>query len=102
MLEIETLKNLAALISTVLSVAAVIYVFFTSASKRNTTTLADHETRVAAIENELKHLPDKDDVTDLKLEITRLTGTVGRLDEATKGISRVVTRIDSYMMKRPE
>ncbi len=102
MLDLELVKIVIYILIGLISISSAVYVFFTSTSKANSETLALHEARISAIETEIKHLPDKDDVTDLKIEITRLAGTVGRLDEATKGISRVVTRIDSYMMRNPD
>lgn len=61
--------------------------------------LVDLDRRVQSIESELKHLPNKDDVNELKLAMAQLDGTVGRLDESLSGISRTVRRVEGFLMK---
>lgn len=71
-------------------------------------TVDQHEKRLLQLEGELKHMPGKQDVSDLKLAISELSGTVGRLEEQLKGsvgrldeavgsIGRTVHRIDDYL-----
>jgi hypothetical protein len=73
--------------------------------------LAEHEKRLLGIEGEMKHLPAGKDVADLKLAISELSGTVGRLEEQLKGtaarldeqvgsIGRTVHRIDDYLREK--
>lgn len=70
--------------------------------------LDDHEKRMLSMEGEFKHLPAREDVSELKLAIVELSGTVGRLEEQLKGsvgrldeqvgsIGRTVHRIDDYL-----
>ncbi len=83
--DLETIKTIAAIICA----AITIYIFFTSRSKKNSEQLSEHEARITALENELKHLPTKDGQHRLELgmteiaktlEITRIT--VLRMEEA--------------------
>lgn len=60
-------------------------------------TLIDHDRRVQKIENELEHLPSKEDVHELKLAIERLNGVVAKLGGDMQTISRTVDRIDNYL-----
>ncbi len=53
--------------------------------------------RVQSLESEMKHLPDKDSVVDLKLAMAELKGTVGRLDESLGSVQRTVLRIDDWL-----
>jgi predicted nucleic acid-binding Zn-ribbon protein len=73
--------------------------------------LDSHEKRLLAMEGEFKHLPAREDVSDLKLAISELSGTVGRLEAQVKGsvdrldeqvgsIGRTVHRIDDYLRER--
>lgn len=86
-----------------------------AAAGHNATALASvdaaldaHEKRLIAMEGEFKHLPGRQDVSDLKLAISELSGTVGRLEEQLKGsvgrldeqvgsIGRTVHRIDDWL-----
>jgi hypothetical protein len=60
-------------------------------------TLINHDRRVQTVESELKHLPDKDMVMDLKLAMAELKGTVSTLGETVGSVSRTVHRIDDYL-----
>lgn len=62
--------------------------------------LAEHDRRIQAVESELKHMPDKDSVVDLKLAIAELRGSVGVLGETVGSVSRTVHRIDEYLRER--
>lgn len=61
------------------------------------TTLVDHDKRIMGVESELRHLPSAEHVNELKLEITRLAGLVGRLEEQMASVSRTTHRIDDYL-----
>jgi len=103
---IEEIKNWAGLMALLISLGTTVYAWFTSKSRVNAehlkavdAKLAEHSARIAELESEMRHLPAKDDVTELKLSIVKLEGTVGRLDEALSGVSRTVQRIDGYLRK---
>lgn len=61
------------------------------------TKLIDHDRRIQSVVDELKHLPDKDTVTDIRLAMAELKGTVATLGESVGSISRTVHRIDDYL-----
>lgn len=97
------------LAAVVISIGGTIYAWLQSRSKNNAEhlkvhdeKLVDHASRIQAIEGELKHLPAKDDVNDLKLALAQLGGTVGRLDESLNGVSRTIRRVEDYLMKEPK
>ena len=111
----EVIKEWAGLIAVLMTVGTALFTWFT-ASGRNAMEalkahrkeqhdldkaldhkLADHDRRIQTVESELKHLPDKDSVMELKLSIADLKGTVGTLGESMGSISRTVHRIDEYL-----
>ncbi|WP_417691531.1 DUF2730 family protein [Roseibium sp.] len=105
----ETFKDWASLLAVLLSIGALVHSWITSKAKVNAEhlkvvdeKLIDQDRRVQAIEGELKHLPGKDDVNDLKLSIAELRGTIGRLDESLSGISRTVRRVEGFLLKESE
>lgn len=92
-----------------ISLGGSVYAWMSSRSKNNAEHLKvhddklnEHGSRIQAIEGELKHMPAKDDVNDLKLALAELRGTVGRLDESLGGVSRTVRRVEEYLMKEPK
>jgi predicted nucleic acid-binding Zn-ribbon protein len=58
-----------------------------------------NDKRITALESELKHLPDKDAVNDLKLAVVDLKGTIKAMDAQLAGLSRTVSNIDGYLRK---
>lgn len=62
--------------------------------------LAEHDRRIQSAEAELKHLPDKDSVMELKISLADLKGTVSTVTESLGSISRTVHRIDDYLRDR--
>ena len=91
----------------VLSVIAILghmKTFFGSGEAANSKKLESHERkltdldrRTQAVENELKHLPSKDMVNDIRLAVADMRGTVGTLTETLASVSRTVHRIDDYL-----
>lgn len=62
--------------------------------------LIEHDRRIQAVEGELKHLPDKDSVNDLRLTLAKLEGTVATLTESMGSVSRTVHRIDTWLREK--
>lgn len=95
--------------NTIVSLGTAAYAVLTTGSKANTQKieaveikLTDHDRRVQAIESELKHLPDKDTVIDLRLALADLGQKVAVMGESVQSTSRTVRRIDDYLHKREE
>lgn len=59
--------------------------------------LIDHDRRIQAVEGEMKHMPSKDMVNDIRLAMADMKGTVGTLTETLASVSRTVHRIDDYL-----
>lgn len=111
----DALAPWISLVLSLIALASIVYGWFTSGEKSNATALtkyretqatvvADiddkieaHDRRIQTVETELKHLPDKDSVVELKLAIADLKGTVGRLDESLNSVQRTVLRIDDWL-----
>jgi predicted nucleic acid-binding Zn-ribbon protein len=66
------------------------------------TKLADHDRRLLSMENEFKHLPAREDISELKLAISELKGTVKAMGAELTGFGRVVANIDTYLRKGDE
>ena len=100
----EEVKSWAGLLAVLISLGTTLWMWITAGSRSNTAELKTvndilikHSERIQTLEQEVKHLPDKDTVVELKLAISDLKGTVGRLDESLSGVQRTVLRIDDYL-----
>ncbi len=100
------IKDWLGALALIVSLMTTVYAWMTSKAKANSehlkmvdSKLVEHDRRIQSVESELKHLPDKDDVNELKLAIAELRGTVGRLDESLGGVSRTVRRVEGFLMK---
>ena len=58
--------------------------------------LKDRMTKVEAL---LEHAPSKDDVHDLRLEVTKLCGDISVLNQGFENTSRGINRIETYIIK---
>jgi len=105
-------------LNTIIAIGTAAYTFLTSGAKQTAADLtnhkkvvseqlaafdkknAEHDRRIQAVEGELKHLPDKDMVTDLRLALAELKGNVGALTGEMGSIARTVRRIEDYLQER--
>lgn len=81
--------------------------FFGSGSKENAEAIKtlkraveDHERRVQSIEDEMKHLPDRDTAHRLELSMTTLNGRLDTLDERLKPIDAISQRLQEFLLER--
>lgn len=94
-------------IAITVSLGTTFYAWFTSRSKVNEehlknvdTKLIDHDRRIQTVEGELRHMPAKDDVNELKVAMAKLEGSIGRLDENLNGVNRTVRRVEEYLQEK--
>lgn len=106
---LEDFKSWLGLVSTALSVGALVYTWLTARSSANTKALdehtrklTEHDRRIQAVEAEQKHAPSKDDVHALQLAISDLTGTVRAQNVQLQSVSQTVGNIDRYLRKGDE
>lgn len=105
-MNIADLKDWFGLIAVIISLGTVVYAFLTARSSVNSKRInsldervSGHGSRLQDLESEVKHLPNKDMVMDIKLAMEELNGKVGRLEVSLGGFSGTVRRIDDYLMK---
>lgn len=103
----DAVKDWLSLAALLISVGGVVYAWLTAASKANTGALsqvnakiADHAARVAAVEFELKHLPDKESVHRLELAMADMKGQLSTLSSASDGTHRALLRMEDFLMNR--
>jgi hypothetical protein len=105
-MDIYSLERLASFAGPAIAVGGLVYTWLTSRSTQNSVELkvaldklVEHDRRIQNMEGELRHLPDKDGVNELKLAVVRLEGTVKALDVQLGAVGRTVANIDGYLRK---
>lgn len=90
--------------NSIIAIGSFVYVWLTARAKDNSKKLTaieeivvEQQRRIQTIEGELRHLPDKDSVVDLKIAMAKIEGAVEALTERLGGMGATVTRIDDYL-----
>ncbi|MDT7533747.1 DUF2730 family protein [Sphingobium sp. SA2] len=55
------------------------------------------EDRQISVEEQLKHLPTKDDIGAIRIQLEHVLGKIGRQESEISKIDRVLNRIDDYL-----
>lgn len=104
---LDDLRNVSSLASTLLSIGAVVYAWLTSRSKINATEIrelqadmAAFKIDLAAVEQTLKQMPDKDTVHHLDMKVSQLAGSIGVLGESLKSVERSAQRIETFLLEQ--
>lgn len=58
------------------------------------------EDKLLTVDERLKHLPTKEDIQSIAIQLERVLGTVSRQDAQFTAMSRTVNRIDDYMREK--
>lgn len=87
-----------------MSAATAIFAWISTRSKAKADELEKLELRIneqdkaiLTLKNEMQHLPDKDLVTDIRLALAKLEGTVGQFGEKLSGVAHIVGVIDESL-----
>ncbi|MGE6739771.1 DUF2730 family protein [Allorhizobium pseudoryzae] len=62
--------------------------------------LVEHDRRVQTIENEMKHLPDRDSQHRMELQLSDMNGKFTALEERLKPIAAVSIRLQEFMLEQ--
>lgn len=60
--------------------------------------LIEHDRRIQTIENEMKHLPDRDSQHRMELQLSDMNGKFTALEERLKPIAAVSIRLQEFML----
>lgn len=104
MMDISTIAIWSSAVLSVIAILGHLKTFFGSGEAANSKKieanekkLIDHDRRIQSVEGEIKHMPSKDMVNDIRLAMADMKGTVGTLTETLASVSRTVHRIDDYL-----
>ncbi|CAN7259719.1 DUF2730 family protein [Brucella pseudogrignonensis] len=66
----------------------------------HTAKLTDHDRRVQSLENEIKHLPDRDAQHRMELSLAEMNGRFAALEEKLKPIAATSERLHELLMEQ--
>jgi predicted nucleic acid-binding Zn-ribbon protein len=117
-MDAQFLKDWGSIIATFIALGGLFYTWLTAGSKTANAEIeklkksnADDfsrvreavdavETRLTKIESDMTHLPDEKAIMELKLDITTMKGSFGRMEESIAGITRTVHRVEDYLLNK--
>lgn len=89
------------------SLASQLYVVFTSPSKKNAEDIvgirrnqAEHDRRIQRMEDEMKHLPDRETTHRLELLMEKMSGRLDTVDEKLKPIQALGDRLNEVLLEQ--
>ncbi len=66
----------------------------------HTTTLTDHDRRIQTLENEIKHLPDRESQHRMEISLAEMNGRFAALEEKLKPIAATSERLHELLMEQ--
>ncbi|PZR89653.1 MAG: DUF2730 domain-containing protein [Stutzerimonas stutzeri] len=109
MIDVAAFKDWVGLVALLISVGTSIVLFIGSGSKRNAekldrqeVKLTEHDRRIQAVENELQHLPDKDTVNKLQVDMTDLKGQIAVIAQTSAATERATRRVEEFLLRQKD
>ncbi|UES58520.1 DUF2730 family protein [Roseibium aggregatum] len=102
---LDDLQKWLGAVGALLGISSMIYTWITARSRINGETiekherkLIDHDRRIQKVENEVDHLPTKDDFNELALKLEQSNGLLGKIEVEYKGLHEAVRRIEKFLI----
>lgn len=83
-----------------ISIGTSITIFFTASAKATAVKCVDLEERLQRVENELPHLPNKENVHKQQLDIADMKGEIGIIKKSIEATERTTRRVEDFLMTR--
>lgn len=65
-------------------------------------TLIDHDRRIQSVETEIRHLPDKESVHKLQVDLTEMKGQIATMVKSTESTERATHRLEQFLLSRKD
>lgn len=100
-------------IALLISVGTSITTILTSGAKKTAAKVAEHERRLQALENDMRHLPNREQAHRMELAVAELaaamktleagfSGRMDALDERLKPVASTSARLQEYLLRQAE
>lgn len=88
------------MIALLISIGTSITMFLTSGAKSNAAKLAEHGHRLTQVENNVRHMPSKESVHQLQIDLTEMKGQIGVMAKSSEVTERTTRRVEDFLMSR--
>lgn len=99
--------NLPAVIALLISAMNILWTWYMRSQSASETRVKRIEERVdlvehkqIAVDEQMKHLPTKDDLGAVKVQLADVLGLIGRQGGEISSVARIVDRIDKYLREK--
>lgn len=107
MIEVAALKDWLGLIALFISVGTSVVLFIGSGSKKNAEQIGkieekvdDHADRLKSIETNMQHLPDKETVNRLQVDMAEMKGQMASIAKSSEATERATRRVEDFLLKQ--
>lgn len=98
-MDVSPLKDWLGLIALLISVGSSIVLFLKSDAKKAGEILASHASKIQKLEDEMRHMPDKETVHKLQLDMTEMKGQMNSIVKSSEATERATRRVEDFLMK---
>ena len=120
MMDGDFLKTWSGIVSTLISIATVVWVALTSGAKKTAGDLKEFQkqdtldkkelveaisamnAKIRLLENEMAHLPSKETTHEIERVLERILGRLDTMDERIKPIAATMHRFQEYLLEPPQ
>lgn len=102
MTDFQNLVVLASGIMTFLALATTVWNFVSSGSRANAKAITSHAERLNLLEQQVKTMPGKDDLHQLQLELTRMSGSMQTISAVMEGNQKIMSRLEMIVTRHED
>lgn len=99
-MDVSPLKDWLGLVALLISVGSSVVLFLKSDAKKAAETLSTHSSRIQRLEDQIQHLPDKDTVHKLQLDMMEMKGQMGAIVKSSEATERATRRVEEFLLKK--
>lgn len=107
MIDVSALKDWLGLIALMISIGTSVVLFVGSGSKKNAEDIGkldakvdDHADRLSSIETNMQHMPSKETVTKLQVDMAAMKGQIDSIAKTSEATERATRRVEDFLMKQ--
>lgn len=105
-MDIQPLMPWLSFVAILISVGSSVTMFLTSGARKNgekidaqDKKLIEHDRRIQTVENEMRHLPNKDTVNKLQVDMTDLKGQISLIAKSSEATERATRRVEEFLLR---
>jgi len=103
----DDLKDYAGFIAVCISIGSTFWMWLTAGSRSNTEelrkvgeTLDDHDRRIQGVEQEIRHMPDRETVHRLELTMKDMQAQIAAMAASAEATERTARRVEQFLIDR--